>query len=98
MRAAHGRPYGRSVIEREKDAMTATAPQPDLVAVKAKQQQTWASGDYSVVASWIVPVAENLVDAADLHAGWRVLDVATGSGNAAIAAARLGASVVGLDH
>jgi len=66
--------------------MSTTASQPDLAAIKAKQQQTWASGDFSVIASLIVPVAENLVDAADLHAGWRVLDVATGSGNAAIAA------------
>jgi SAM-dependent methyltransferase len=43
-------------------------------------------------------VAERLVDAADLHAGWRVLDVATGSGNAAIAAARLGVQSVGVDY
>ena len=43
-------------------------------------------------------VAEQLVDTADLHAGWRVLDVATGSGNAAIAAARLGSQVVGVDY
>ena len=43
-------------------------------------------------------VAEQLVDSADLHAGWRVLDVATGSGNAAIAAARLGCEVVGVDY
>ena len=67
-------------------------PTPDLAAVKQRQQQAWASGDYHAVAARIVLVAERLVDAADLHAGWRVLDVATGSGNAAIAAARLGAS------
>ena len=71
---------------------------PDLDAVKARQQQAWARGDYSVVAARIVLVAEQLADSADLHAGWRVLDVATGSGNAAIAAARLGASVVGVDY
>src|SRR5215210_7083571 len=43
-------------------------------------------------------VAEHLMDTADLHAGWRVLDVATGSGNAAIAAARLGSTAVGVDY
>jgi SAM-dependent methyltransferase len=71
---------------------------PDLAAVKERQQQAWASGDFAVVAARIVLTAEQLVDSADLHAGWHVLDVATGSGNAAIAAARLGASAVGVDY
>src|SRR5688572_28793464 len=71
---------------------------PDLAAVKQRQQQAWASGDFHAVAARIVLVAERLVDSADLHAGWRVLDVATGSGNAAIAAARLGCEVVGVDY
>ena len=75
-----------------------TTPQPDLAAVKQRQQQAWASGDYHAVAALIHIVAERLVDAADLHAGWRVLDVATGSGNAAIAAARLGVQSVGVDY
>jgi SAM-dependent methyltransferase len=76
---------------------TATAP-PDLGAVKAKQQATWASGDFAEIATLIVVVAERLADAADLRAGSSVLDVATGSGNAAIAAARLGAVVTGIDY
>jgi SAM-dependent methyltransferase len=42
--------------------------------------------------------AERLVETADLQAGWKVLDVATGSGNAAIAAARCGCEVVGIDY
>ena len=71
---------------------------PDLAAVKTRQQQTWASGDYGAVAARIVLVAEQLCDAADLHAGWHVLDVATGTGNAAIAAARHGCTVVGVDY
>jgi ubiquinone/menaquinone biosynthesis C-methylase UbiE len=77
---------------------TLEAPKPDLAAVKQRQQQAWASGDFAVVASTIVIVAERLCDTADLHAGWRVLDVATGSGNAAIAAARLGCTAVGVDY
>jgi ubiquinone/menaquinone biosynthesis C-methylase UbiE len=71
--------------------------EPDLRAVKQHQQQAWASGDFAVVGSRIVLVAEQLCDSADLRAGWRVLDVCTGSGNAAIAAARLGCIAVGLD-
>jgi ubiquinone/menaquinone biosynthesis C-methylase UbiE len=77
---------------------TLELPTPDLDAVKRRQQQAWASGDFAVVASRIVLVAEHLCDTADLHAGWRVLDVATGSGNAAIAAARLGCAAVGVDY
>jgi ubiquinone/menaquinone biosynthesis C-methylase UbiE len=73
-------------------------PSPDLEAIKQRQQQAWATGDFAVVAARIVLVAEQLCDSADLHAGWRVLDVATGSGNAAIAAARLGCTVVGIDY
>jgi len=71
---------------------------PDLDAVKKRQQLAWSSGDFAVVASRIVLVAEQLCDTADIRAGWRVLDVATGSGNAAIAAARHGATAVGLDY
>ena len=71
---------------------------PDLAAVKQRQQAAWASGDFAVVAARIVLVAEHLCDTADLQAGWRVLDVATGSGNAAIAAARHGCEVVGVDY
>jgi ubiquinone/menaquinone biosynthesis C-methylase UbiE len=70
----------------------------DLAAVKARQQATWASGDYAAVARLIVSVAERLIDLADIPAGSRVLDVATGSGNAAIAAARYGSDVTGTDY
>jgi ubiquinone/menaquinone biosynthesis C-methylase UbiE len=74
------------------------APAPDLAAVKTRQQAAWSSGDFHVVAARITLVAEHLADTADLHAGWRVLDVATGSGNAAISAARHGARAVGVDY
>ncbi len=78
--------------------MSSTLETPDLAAVKQRQQQAWSSGDFAVVASRIVLAAEQLCDTADLRAGWRVLDVATGSGNAAIAAARLGCDAVGVDY
>jgi ubiquinone/menaquinone biosynthesis C-methylase UbiE len=75
-----------------------TAPTIDLARVKGLQQETWASGDYAEIATLIVPVAERLSDAADLRPDSRVLDVASGSGNAALAAARLGAVVTGIDY
>src|SRR5215207_119842 len=76
--------------------MSATVTQLD--GIKERQQRMWASGDYAAVAARIHSIAERLCEAADLIAGARVLDVATGSGNAAIAAARSGSEVVGIDY
>ncbi|MGH2973999.1 MAG: class I SAM-dependent methyltransferase [Solirubrobacterales bacterium] len=60
----------------------------DFEAVGKVQQQTWSEGDFSVVAGIVVMVAEDLAEALDILPGERVLDVACGSGNGAIAAAR----------
>ena len=73
------------------------APSPDLAAIKRGQQATWASGDYHMIGTQITVVSELLIEALDLHSTERVLDVATGSGNAALAAARRGCTVVGID-
>src|SRR5215207_10111082 len=78
--------------------MTTSTLAPDFSAIKGRQRQVWASGDYQVIASLIAPVSERLCDAVDLRAGERVLDVATGSGNTAIAAARRLCEVTGLDY
>ena len=72
--------------------------QPDYPIIKDRQRKTWSSGDYHVIASLIHPVSERLCDAIDLRAGERVLDVATGSGNTAIAAARRLCHVTGIDY
>ncbi|MGH3091883.1 MAG: class I SAM-dependent methyltransferase [Gaiellaceae bacterium] len=70
----------------------------ELDDVKTRQQAVWTSGDYAAVAARIVIIAEELCEAADLRAGARVLDVAAGSGNATLAAARRGCEVVGIDY
>ena len=70
----------------------------DLNALKARQQAMWASGDFSVIGTTLQIVGESLCEAADLEAGSKVLDVACGNGNAALAAARRFCEVVGLDY
>ncbi len=64
------------------------ADAPDLQAVTQVQQKTWSEGDFAMVAGLITAVAEELAEALDIVPGERVLDVACGSGNGAIAAAR----------
>ena len=78
--------------------MTMIATSPDLAAIKQRQQATWASGDYQMIGTQIQIVSELLIEALDVHSTEHVLDVATGSGNAALAAARRGCTVVGVDY
>ena len=74
-----------------------TQPHP-VAELKDAHRAMWASGDYSVVAQQIdADPPARVVAAAGIAAGDRVLDVATGTGNAALAAARAGADVTGLD-
>lgn len=68
------------------------------VAVKKEnQQQMWAASSCARITSGFAIVGEMLCDSADLRAGQKVLDVATGSGNTALAAARRWCEVVGID-
>lgn len=67
-------------------------------ALKAAHRAMWALGDYPALADELIPdLGRALVAACGLGPGDRVLDVATGSGNAALPAARLGAQVVAAD-
>lgn len=71
---------------------------PTLEEIKSKQQVTWSSGDYSKIA-WVTnPLADILCDAVDLIPGSRVLDVATGTGHVALAAARRFCDVTAVDY
>ena len=76
----------------------ALAQAPDLAAIKSRQQATWSSGDYHMIGTQILLASELLIESLDLRATESVLDVATGSGNAALAAARRGIDVVGIDY
>ncbi|MEV6069125.1 methyltransferase domain-containing protein [Nocardia sp. NPDC052001] len=58
---------------------------------------TWGSGDYPLMARYLEPAALAAVEAAGIAPGDRVIDVATGTGNAALAAAARGGAVVGVD-
>jgi SAM-dependent methyltransferase len=58
---------------------------------------TWGVGEYALIAERLEPAAQAVVDLAGVTDSDRVLDIATGTGNAALLAARRGAKVVGLD-
>jgi ubiquinone/menaquinone biosynthesis C-methylase UbiE len=79
-------------------ATSFASPAPDLGAIKARQQATWASGDYGQIGVRLQVVGESLCDAVDLHATDKVLDVAAGNGNASLAAARHFADVTSTDY
>src|SRR5262245_17691654 len=73
--------------------MTLDAP----TQFKQNQRKMWSVGDFPDIATRIVPASEELVAASDVRPGMDVLDVATGTGNAALIAAQAGAKVKGLD-
>ena len=79
-------------------ATPASSAPVDLKALKAKQQLTWASGDFAVIGTTLQIVGELLCEAADVGGGEKVLDVAAGNGNATLAAARRFARVTSTDY
>jgi SAM-dependent methyltransferase len=91
-----GREKG-SIGERRTEKMT-TPQTPDLATIKGKQQKAWSTGDYGKVGVTLLIMAERLLEAADLRPGHRVLDVASGNGNSALAAARRFGEVTALDY
>lgn len=66
--------------------------------VKQPPQTIWGKGQYQRIGSKLVIVAEQLCENINLKAGTKVLDVATGHGNAALAAARRECIVSGVDN
>ena len=69
----------------------------ELAALKTKLRATWIAGDFGEIAKYYADQAEDFVKRLDLKPGMKVLDVACGTGNLALPAARTGADVTGLD-
>ena len=70
----------------------------DDTQLKARHRAMWASGDYPrMVETFLTPLGPRLVEACAVGAGDRVLDVAAGTGNAALPAAARGARVTASD-
>jgi len=70
----------------------------ELATIKQGARATWAAGDFPAIAErQLWPVGRRLVDRIGVRPGEEILDVACGTGNAAIRAAEDGARVVGLD-
>jgi SAM-dependent methyltransferase len=66
--------------------------------LKARHRRMWASGDYpSMVETFLLPLGPRLVAACGIGPGRNVLDVGSGTGNAAIPAAQAGARVTSSD-
>jgi ubiquinone/menaquinone biosynthesis C-methylase UbiE len=87
-----------SAIQSPANARDAQSAGPDLSDIKARQQATWASGDFAVIGTTVQIVGELLAEAVDVRAGERVIDVAAGNGNATLAAARRFAEVTSTDY
>jgi SAM-dependent methyltransferase len=70
---------------------------PDFAQLKAGMKAAWMAGDFGQIASYSAAAAEEFVGRTAITQGTRVLDVACGTGNTAIPAARAGGVVTGID-
>lgn len=77
--------------------MTSTEMTTEMEALKNKLRATWIAGDFGEIAKSIEAGAKDFVARLDLKPGMRTLDVACGTGNLAIPAAKAGADVTGID-
>ena len=70
----------------------------NLEEIKTRQQVMWGSGNYAKVAWFTAPLADLLCEAVEVRPGSDVLDVASGTGHVALAAARRFAQVTSSDY
>lgn len=84
-------------IERNETNYLNSPTIPNLAVIKAKQKATWESGDFGQIAHSIENFAEDFMARRPLRHGAQVLDVACGTGNLALIAAREGCIASGAD-
>lgn len=70
---------------------------PDVTSLKLKMKATWEDGDYAHFATYMEAGAAEVLDGWDIATGSRLLDIACGSGQTAIPAAKRGVDVTGVD-
>jgi SAM-dependent methyltransferase len=68
-----------------------------IVRMKQGMRWMWSLGDYGQLAPMLEPAAEAIVEACHVQSRTQLLDVAAGSGNVAVIAARTGARVTAAD-
>lgn len=69
----------------------------DFAQLKSGMKATWMAGDFGQIANFTAKEAENFVTRIGIPRGAKVLDVACGTGNTAIPAAKAGAAVTAID-
>lgn len=72
-------------------------PVTEFQQLKSRMRATWMAGDFGQIAQYSTKLAEEFINGLAIVPGMQVLDVACGTGNSALPAARLGARVTGVD-
>ncbi len=91
--------WGETVLPRwaSNQVLTMQTSAPDFTQLKSGLKTTWMAGDFGQIAHFTAKEAENFVGRIGITPGSQVLDVACGTGNTSIPAAKTGASVTGVD-
>src|SRR3954464_3274369 len=77
--------------------MSSTTTAPEMNGLKTVLKETWMAGDYDRFSRYMEQGARIFYEGLDIPAGCRLLDVACGSGQVALCAAREGVNVTGVD-
>jgi len=79
------------------DSMPTSMPDEKLAQLKQRMKTSWMAGDFGQIAKRLANGAEDFIARLELKPGMKVLDVACGTGNQSLPAARTGAQVTGVD-